>query len=333
MDRRRHARRRHPRHGRADRRLPQAGVVAAVSRRQARARARALTDLDELVGRCTFPTSSPVACAFSGGADSTALIALARHAGLEVVAHHVDHGLRASSADEARQAAAIAAAVGADVVVHRVVVDAGPNLEARARAARRAVLPDDAMTGHTADDQAETVLLRLLRGGGSRGLGAMTPGHRHPLLALRRTETHAVCRQLDLDPVHDPSNDTPDGWRNRVRSELLPLAADIAGRDLVPILVRSADLLRSESDLLDAFAAELDPTDAVALAAAPAPLARRALRRWLTEGGYPPDADAVDRVLAVVEGSARACELPGGRRVERSAQRLRLVDDRSVADR
>ncbi len=182
------------------------------------------------------------------------------------------------------------------------------------------------MTGHTADDQAETVLIRLLRGSGSNGLAAIEPGHRHPILALRRRETEALCRSLGIEPVRDASNDRLDVWRNRVRAEMLPLAASIAGRDPVPILTRTADLLRDDSVFLDRLATAIDPTDARELADAPPVLARRALRRWLAEQGYPPDVAAIDRVMAVAAGDAIACELSGGRRVERSAQRLRIVE-------
>jgi tRNA(Ile)-lysidine synthase len=211
-------------------------------------------------------------------------------------------------------------------VLHTVRVAAGPNLEARARAARLATLPAGAMTGHTADDQAETLLIRLLRGSGSEGLGAMEPGETHPILALRRADTEAVCRELDIEPVRDRSNDEVAVWRNRVRGELLPLAADIAGRDVTPILSRSSDLLRAESAFLDELALEIDPTDARAVSAAHPVLARRALRRWLTVDGYPPDAAGIERVIAVAHGHGIACELAGGRRVERSGQRFRIVE-------
>jgi tRNA(Ile)-lysidine synthase len=280
--------------------------------------------LDALVARCTF-RSDVAAAAFSGGPDSTALVALARHAGLTVTAHHVDHRLRPESADEADQARRIAERLGVAFALHVVEVAHGPNLEARARDARRSVLPVGAMTGHTLDDQAETVLMRLLRGSGGEGLAAIEPGATHPILALRRAETEAVCAALGIDPVRDASNGRWPGWRNRVRAELLPLAADIAGRDVAPLLARTADLLRAEHDLLDALADEIDPTDARAVAAAHPALARRALRRWLTESGYPPDAAAIERVLAVARCEAQACELPGGRRVERSEQQFRIV--------
>ena len=206
-----------------------------------------------------------------------------------------------------------------------MAVEAGPNLEARARDARRRVLPPDAMTGHTADDQAETVLTRLVRGAGATGLAAMAPGERHPILALRRHETAAVCSELGITPVSDPSNDLPVAWRNRIRAELIPLAADIAGRDVVPIIVRTAELLRADDEFLDDLATAIDPTDARAVATADPVLARRALRRWLSEDAYPPDAAAIERVIAVARGEGTACELPGGRRVERTNQRFRII--------
>ena len=282
--------------------------------------------LDRLLERCTFPPpGTAAACAFSGGPDSTALLALAIHHGLDVVAHHVDHRLRPESGAEADRAAALAQRLGVEFVLHEVVIEPGRNLEARARHARRCALPAGAMTGHTTDDQAETVIIRLLRGSGGEGLAAMSPGPTHPILGLRRQETIEVCRTLDLTPVDDRSNRSPDMWRNRIRHELLPLAADIAERDVAPIIARSADLLRDEHQLLDLLAEEIDATDAKAVAAAHPALARRAVRRWLTLDGYPPDAASIERVMSVARGEAEACQLTGGRRVERSRQRFRIV--------
>lgn len=262
----------------------------------------------------------------SGGADSTALVALAVAAGLEVIAHHVDHGLRATSTDEAERAAEIGRCLGASVVVHRVDLTSGPNLEARARDARRGVLPAGTLTGHTADDQAETVLIRLLRGAGTAGLAGIRPGPTKPLLDLRRAETVDLCRHLGITPVVDPSNTDPAMWRNRIRHELLPLITDISERDPVPVLTRTADVLRSDDELLETLAAALDPTDADVLRDAHPALAHRALRTWLTKGGYPPDAAALVRVMGVVRGDVVACELVGGRRVARTGRRLRLIE-------
>lgn len=287
-----------------------------------------------LLARCTFPPpGSVVACAVSGGADSTALAVLAVEAGCVVTIVHVDHGLRPGSADDAAIVQRTAAVLGLPCTVHTVAVGDGPNLEARARAARYAVLPADALTGHTADDQAETVLINLLRGAAASGLAAMRPGPTRPLLALRRADTVEVCRLAGIATADDESNADPRFVRNRVRHEVLPLLGDVANRDLVPLLARQADVLRADDDLLDELAATLDPTDARQLAVAPPPLARRAVRRWLTgldPAGHPPDLATVDRVLAVARGDATACDVAGGHRVARSRQRLSLIghDDR-----
>jgi tRNA(Ile)-lysidine synthase len=282
------------------------------------------TSIASLLLRCRFPAAgTEVTCAVSGGADSLALLVLAIAAGTRATAVHVDHALRAGSEHEALVVADVAERFGAAFRAVRVEVAPGPNLEARARAARYAVLPADVLTGHTADDQAETVLLNLLWGAGLDGLAGMRAGRR-PLLDLRRSETRALCADLGLRPVEDPSNDSPAFRRNRVRHELLPLLDAIAERDVVPVLARQAELLRGEADLADALAADLDPTDARALAAAPVALARRAVRRWLG-GEHPPDGAAVERVLAVARGERRACEVTPGLRVERHQQRLELV--------
>jgi tRNA(Ile)-lysidine synthase len=283
----------------------------------------------DLLARCTFPPAgTAVTCAVSGGADSTALLALAIAAGCAVTAVHVDHGLRPGSADEAAIVSDSCDRLGAQFRSETVHVGPGPNLEARARSARYAVLPPRVLTGHTADDQAETVLLNVLRGAAGNGLAGMRPGHQRPLLALRRSETEAVCAQLDLLIVHDNSNHDLRFTRNRVRHQVLPLLAETAGRDLVPILARQADVMRDDADLLDELAALIDPTDALALAAAPLPLARRAVRRWLTAHdleGHPPDLATVHRVLAVASGHVVRCDLTGGFSVERHRQRLSIT--------
>jgi len=297
------------------------------------ARRGALDALPELaaplLARCRFPPpGTSVTCAVSGGPDSLALLALAVAAGCEVTAVHVDHQLRPGSADEALVAARAAAGLGVTLVTERVVVGAGPNLEARARAARHAVLPEGTLLGHTADDQAETMLLNLLRGAGLDGLAAMAPDDRRPILALRRSDTVGLCAALGLDPVHDPSNDDPSIRRNRVRHEVLPLLAEVAGRDVVPVLARQAALLREAAELLAAEAGALDVTDAAALASAPPALARIAIRTWLrgcSAEGHPPDGPTVERVLAVARLDQRATDVGAGWRVARTEGRLRLV--------
>lgn len=299
------------------------------------------SDTGDLLARCTFPPAgTPLTCAVSGGADSLALLVLAVAAGCRVTAVHVDHSLRAGSDAEAQLVAAAAARLGAAFRAERVTVTPGPNLEARARAARFAVLPPDVATGHTMDDQAETVVCNLLRGCGPDGLAAMRAGPAHPLLGLRRTETEALCRAEGLDPFADPSNDDLGFLRNCVRHELLPRCAEAAGRDPVPLLARLAELAAQDAAFLDALSASTlpDPTDAAALAGAPEPLASRTVRRWLqaTEATapatgrrdpphrYPPSLADVRRVLAVARGAAVGTELAGGWRVRRTGGRLRV---------
>ena len=290
------------------------------------------SEIERLLPLCDFPSAGTrVSCGVSGGADSLALLVLARAADLGVTAIHVDHGLRSGSHLEADFVRECARFVGAEFRSITIDVGAGPNLEARARTMRYANLPPDVMTGHTADDQAETMILNLLRGAGLDGLAAMrgTGGPsgevRHPLLALRRADTEAVCRSMGWTPFHDPSNDDESLMRNRIRHRVLPLLEETAGRDLVAILHRQSALFADDSDLLDSLASAIDPTDARALASAPLPLARRAVRRWLTVD-HPPDAASVERVLGVARGEAIACELPGGARVSRKNQRLSLND-------
>jgi tRNA(Ile)-lysidine synthase len=280
--------------------------------------------IESLLERCRFPDAdTPLVCGVSGGADSLALLVLAIAAGCRVTAVHVDHGLRPGSAAEARVVAAAARRFGASFRSERVAVGAGPNLEARAREARRQVLGAEAATGHTADDQAETVMVNLLRGAGVSGLAGMRAGPRHPLLALRRAETEGLCRRLDLDPVHDPTNTDPRFVRNRVRHELLPLCADIAGRDVVPLLARQAGVLAADADLLDSLADLIEPEDATALASAPDAVGRRSVRNWLAGAdGHPPPLDAVERVLEVARHRRLATEVPGGLRVGRRQGRL-----------
>jgi tRNA(Ile)-lysidine synthase len=287
---------------------------------------------DDLVAilreRCTFPPpGTALDCAFSGGADSTALLVLGIAAGCRVVAHHVDHHLRPESAGEAVRAEEIASRLDVTFVLYEIHVDDGPNLEARARAGRLAVLPSRCATGHTLDDQAETVLSNMLRGAGLDGLAAMTPSLEKPLLRLRRAETRELCEASGIVPVADSSNDDPRFRRNRIRNELLPLLDDISDRDIAPVLARMADLARDEAGLLDALAASLDATDARSIAAANPALARRALRAWLKRDGFAPDAASIDRVLSVARGDTTACEVTGGVRVERTRQRLRQMPD------
>ena len=271
------------------------------------------------------------------------LMVLARAAGLEGTAVHVDHGLRPGSAAEATVVEEAARWMGFAFAAARVEVEDGPDLEARARRARYGVLPPGVLTGHTMDDQAETVLLNLLRGAALDGMcgmrqppggpvggcverGVSGPAVRRPLLGIRRAETVEVCRRAGIAPLQDPTNTHPRYRRNRVRAELLPLLERIAERDVVPVLARQAALVADDVELLERLASELDPTDVAGLRAAPPALARRALRFWLRAGAgfHPPSSAELARVMEVVEGRRRACQISGGRRVTRRAGRLEV---------
>lgn len=288
-----------------------------------------------LLDRCRFADSPTEVtdCAVSGGPDSTALAVLAVAAGLRPTLHHVDHGLRDGSGDEAFLVERLADALGLEFVGHAVHVAPGPNLEARCREARFGVLPDGVVTGHTADDQAETILMNLMRGAGSTGLSAMSAvdddsSHRHPILGLRREETHRVCADLGINVVVDPTNDDPAFTRNRVRHELVPLLNDIAARDVVTVLTRQADLIGAEVALIATLAATIDPTDAKAVADAPEAVARHVLRDFIvaeTANEHPPDAATIGRVLDVARGVAVGTDIGGGWRLQRSQQRLTIV--------
>ena len=278
----------------------------------------------ELLAKCDFPSArTKISCAVSGGPDSMALLILAVASGCGVTAIHVDHALRIGSENESKIVENLAKNLGANFISKTIRVEPGPNLEARARNTRYEVMPHDVMTGHTADDQAETVLINLLRGAGLAGLAGMQRNQRHPILALRRNQTHQLCNVLEIEVVEDPSNADPRFQRNRIRHELIPLMDAISQRDVAAILDRQADLFREDSILLDDLAKTIDVTDAKLLAATPIALARRAIRQWLTEI-YPPDAATVERVLEVARGATLACEIGSNREVRRSQQRLQI---------
>ncbi len=287
-----------------------------------------------LVQSCAFAPSDELACAVSGGPDSVALAVLAVRSGRSrVTLHHVDHGLRPASSLEAHAVATLADRLGVGFVPHTVKVASGPNLEERARDARYAALPIDVATGHTADDLAETVLLHLLRGAGLDGVASMARsragGRQRPLLRLRRSDTVALCAELSLETVRDPMNDDARFRRVRVRRELLPLMADIAERDVVELLARHAEIVADEVALLDELSSTVDPAERWGLVGVAAPLARRALRRWLLGAGvgdgHSVDAATLDRAMAVALGEALSCDLIGGWRAARTDGHLRLV--------
>jgi len=273
--------------------------------------------------------------AVSGGPDSLGLLLLAREVGLVVRVHHVDHHARPTSTNDARYVIQLCEALEVPVVVHDVLVAPGANFESRARAARRAAMPGGALTGHTMDDLAETVLLNMMRGAGVDGLSPMVNDPTKPLRDVRREALHEYVAASGWHAVHDETNDLPSFRRNRVRHELMPVLCDVAGRDVVPILARQAALIFDERAWLD----ELGREDrAVTVADADCRVLRAwntaRLRRWLRwqlrrnddDGDHPPSAAEVARALAVVRGEIVATELEGGRRLARRGQHLTLEE-------
>ena len=277
-------------------------------------------------------------CAVSGGADSTALavlsVAFANALGSPLPRLvHVDHGLRSSSAADADIVVVLAERLGIECVVHRLALDDGPNLEERARDARYSVLETGVCTGHTLDDLAETVVLHLLRGAGLDGVASMARsrpgGPRRPLLGLRRAETESLCTSLGLDTVDDTMNVDRRFRRVRVRHELMPTMSRVADRDAAVLLARHAEVTADDIALLEELSETIDPTARWGLRDVPLPLARRAVRRWLTTGGVGDgrvvDAASLERVLAVAQGASPGCDVAGGWRVHRTDGALRLI--------
>jgi tRNA(Ile)-lysidine synthase len=187
---------------------------------------------------CRLPAGSRLLLAVSGGPDSQALLSvmarLAPSLELELLAHGVDHGLRSEAAGELELAARLAARLGLPFASTRVEVERGGNLMARARAARYRALRVAAeragasflVTAHHADDRAETVLARLLRGSGPRGL-AVLPARQgdlaRPMIRARRTDVQAHLARHGVEFASDPTNVDPRFLRTRIRREVLPL--------------------------------------------------------------------------------------------------------------
>ncbi len=319
-----------------------------------------------------LPTSDEtVVVAVSGGADSTALL-LAIHElknsgnlAVNVCVAHLDHKLRAASGDDAKWVAELAKKLGYESVIGRskvaeIASAKGDNLEQAAREARYAFLERTAkrksanyvLTGHTMDDQAETVLLRLMRGSAGGGLGGMeqvrplgkskTIKLVRPLMWARRTDTEAYCRLRKTGFLTDEMNDDQKFARVKVRQQLLPLMQSFNNK-IVEAISRTASQLRedaavllNDSDALLRRAAVFDhgedetgtpALDVKILANAAPALRRRALRQWISDGRGNTRRLEMVHLLAVeklLEGTAggRVVELPGGTRVRRRKNRL-----------
>ena len=293
--------------------------------------------LDTVRRRCHLPPHARVVAALSGGPDSTALLCTLvalRDARLltEVSACHVDHQLRAGSAADGVFCGELCDRLGVALERVAVTVAPGENVQAAARTARYAALraamkrlgASHVATGHTRGDQAETVLHRLLRGSGARGLAAI-PARRgvvvRPLIERSRQEILAYLRDRGLGWREDPTNSSTRYLRNRIRSEILP-ALDALAPGLERRLARTAELLREDDRALERLAARAVPKGAVrvglaALLELPTAVRRRALRRlWRAASGSrrglgSQHVEAVMRLLGAA--GAKRLALPGGR--------------------
>ena len=309
-----------------------------------------------------------VLAAVSGGADSVALAYLLAHLHEEGALHlvglvHVHHHLRADlDADaDARHAEAVAQQIGIPCHVAHVDVRARArtrrqSLEAAAHTLRHAAYEtarvahgaDVVAVGHTMDDQAETVLLRLLRGAGRRGLSGMHPRRGRvirPLLHVRRAALRAWLVAEGLTWREDATNDDVRIPRNRVRAELLPHLVDRHNPRVVERLAAWAEMAREEEAWLEAAAQEalaavrLPSTaastdrcalDARAVTALPVALRRRVMRLALADvGAGGAGWTDVERAGAVAVGTRRAVDLPGVT-VQRNGATLVLMNRRAV---
>ncbi len=294
-----------------------------------------------------YPVDRVAYVACSGGADSVALAAALafearatrRPAGLVTV----DHGLQPDSGRQAAAVAELGYQLGLNPVLQlpvRVNGQGGP--EAAARTARYAALrplteQGLVLLGHTADDQAETVLLGLGRGSGIRSIAGMRPaerGYLRPLLHLRRADTEAACVALGLPVWQDPHNRDPRFRRVRLRTEVLPLLEDVLAGGVTEALARTAAQLQDDLDALRLLADRIftqahrsDGLEVEALQGQPGALTSRVLKRWAEEGGAGPlTAEHVRQLARLVTDwhGQDGIDLPGGYRARRASGRLVL---------
>lgn len=290
-----------------------------------------------------------VAC--SGGADSLALaFALAKEAekiALRVIGVTIDHQLQANSGIQARRVERQLASMGVPTEIMQVTVDRTDGMEASARRARYQALEEAAnklravkiFLGHTRDDQAETVLLGLARGSGTRSLSGMAPimgKYVRPLLGITREATLAACFEAKLAPWDDPHNQDRQYLRVRVRLDALPALERSIGPGVAAALARSAALLRDDADALDGWASrefsERNPEsmEISSLAGLPRAVRTRLIRAGIYACGAPAGSVGADHVAAVESlitswhGQGEV-SLPGGVKARRISGRLSLL--------
>jgi tRNA(Ile)-lysidine synthase len=307
-------------------------------------------------GQGLLPAGCRVVVGVSGGADSVALLhvlwMLRTELSVDLVAAHLDHALRADSDRDAAAVDSLCRDLGVPLCRERLSgAPAGASPEAAARAARYAFLARTAAArrasrvavAHHGDDQAETVLLRLLRGSGAEGLrgmaasrplGPAAPGVLlvRPLLASAHADAVAHCRAAGLPFREDPTNLSPAFLRNRVRHGLLPLLEREYNPAVRRALARTAELLAADDDALHILAAtQLDARVGPAglmvggLATQPAAVAQRVLRAWwrrASGSAAPLGFSHVAGLLSLRPGGA--LDLPLGLRAVRRADLLVL---------
>ena len=302
-----------------------------------------------------------VLAACSGGADSLALAAalafVASRQGLRAGGVTVDHRLQAGSARQAARVAAQLTGLGLEPVrVAEVTVGGRGGPEAAARSARYRALDEYSqatgaaavLLGHTLDDQAETVLLGLARGSGSRSLAGMAERagiYRRPFLGIGRDRTRAACAALGLQVWEDPHNTDSGYARARVRHHVMPALEAALGPGIAEALARTAAQLRADADALDDLArqqmrglAGSDPAMSVdALGALPAAVRTRVLRAAAIAAGCRPGsltARHIARLDELVTGwhGQRWVDLPGGVRGLRQCGKLRFITGGRIPD-
>ena len=290
--------------------------------------------------------------AVSGGADSLALaLALIKEApelAITLIAVTVDHQLQSGSNEQAKQVQTQLKVMGyQEVIIEKVSVVEKSGLEADARTARYTALDSIAhaygatqiFLGHTRDDQAETVLLGLARGSGTRSLSGMAiinGKYARPFLQLTRVQTVAACQEADLQPWSDPHNVNEKFSRVRVRNKVMPVMEEEIGPGIAAALARSAAILRDDADALDEMAqavisrVDLSDLDCAALAELPRAIRSRILRAAIYAAGAPSGSLSADH-LAAVEALVTSwrgqgeVSLPGGVKVARISGRLSLL--------
>ncbi len=292
-----------------------------------------------------------VLVAVSGGADSLALAYVlsleAPKLAVKVHAVTIDHQLQPGSGAQASRVLDQMNSLGIQTTIQKVTVTMSEGLEASARKARYAALDlvgnemkaAAIFLGHTRDDQAETVLLGLARGSGTRSLSGMASHHKkyiRPLLSITRTQTEKLCEEVGLQPWQDPHNKDLNFARVRVRLDALPTLERTIGPGISQALARSADLLRQDADALDAWAQreinQLDLADLECgyLANLPQAIRSRIIKAAIYAAGAPSGSISAEH-LASVEGlitawsGQGAADLPGGVKVERLSGRLSLL--------